>query len=149
MPAMQSLLSQDDRWAAIDYLRTFTYDPHLTEEPLFSEPAAATPPDNTEAAEECDIDQINLFAWDDAQAIQAGETLYQAQCVLCHGQDGSGGLPNTPDFTSPEVGIDLKAKPGHYQCAVSEGVGVMPAYGETLSEEERWQILTYLGSLGS
>ena len=32
MPAWQSLLSQDERWAVIDYVRTFTYDPTLEAE---------------------------------------------------------------------------------------------------------------------
>ena len=149
MPAMQSLLSQDDRWAVIDYLRTFTYDSNLFEEPFPTEPTAATPSDEMDITEGCTIDQANPFAWDDSQAIQAGQLIYQSQCASCHGQDGSGGLPNTPDFTSVEINTELRANSGRYRCAVSDGIGVMPPYGAALTEAEQWQVITYLASLGS
>lgn len=147
MPAMQSLLTQDDRWAVINYLRTFSYDPTLTQEigvASPSEPVEVAPP----AEITCSTDQSNLFAWEDEEAIQTGGELYQNQCAMCHGADGSGGLPNAPDFTSTDISNDLKTNPGSYLCSVSDGVGVMPAYGESLAEDELWQVLTFMGSLG-
>jgi len=143
MPAWQSRLSQDERWDVIDYLRTFTYDPTLTEEVVIVAPQTPT---TTPVG--CDPGQENPLAWEDRTAIDAGQVTYQAQCALCHGQDGSGGLPNTPDFTSGEVQDILHDTPGHFFCAISEGVGAMPAYGDQLSQESHWQVLTYLGSLG-
>lgn len=38
--------------------------------------------------------------------------------------------------------------PGSYSCALTEGVGIMPAFGKSLSEDELWQVLTFMGSLG-
>jgi mono/diheme cytochrome c family protein len=144
MPAMQSLLSQDDRWAAIDYLRTFTYDPSLPEEPFHSDL-----PESSDAVDVCNKDQTNPLDWDDDQAIQAGQEIYQSQCANCHGQDGIGGLPDTPDFTSTERSTELRANSGQYLCSISEGIGMMPAYGSALTEAEQWQLITYLASLGS
>ncbi|NIS79014.1 MAG: c-type cytochrome [Anaerolineales bacterium] len=147
MPAMQSLLSQDDRWAVIDYIRSFSYDPTLSEE-VGVDLAAETQPSQPTEEVACATDQTNLFAWEDPEAVQAGQTIYLIQCAMCHGPDGSGGIPNTPDFTSEEVSISMKADPSRTFCSVSEGLGSMPAFGESLSEEEKWQVITYMGSLG-
>lgn len=146
MPAMQSLLSQENRWATIDYLRTFSYDASLEKEIgliLPTEPAPGQPT----AESTCPQDQSNPFTWDDGAAIQAGQAIYLIQCAMCHGTDGSGGLPNTPDFTSQDVNSDLMNNPGSYLCALTEGVGVMPAFGDSLSEDDLWQVLTFMGSL--
>jgi mono/diheme cytochrome c family protein len=145
MPAWQSLLSQDERWAVIDYVRTFTYDPTLEAEVVLA-PTSSAPEEPTEIAG-CQPDQSNPFAWDDISAIQAGEPIYEAQCALCHGADGSGALPNAPDFTSTEVNAEFIGNPGVYFCSLTEGKGAMPAYGDSLSVEERWQVLTLIGSL--
>jgi len=144
MPAWQSRLNQDERWAVIDFLRTFTYDPTLPGEvarPPTMEPHATLP------GTACAQDLANPFAWDDQAAIQAGRELFGAQCALCHGSDASGGLPLTPDFTSAEANEELLADPGGHFCVLTEGEGAMPAFANSLSVEERWQILTYLGSL--
>ncbi|MCK5634674.1 MAG: c-type cytochrome [Anaerolineales bacterium] len=142
MPAWQSSLGQDERWDVIDYLITFTYDPALDEEVV-----SVVPQTPTEAPAACDPGQENPLEWEDRTAIEAGQVTYEAQCALCHGKDGSGALPNTPDFTSGEVQNNLHESPGRFFCAISEGVGAMPSYGDQLSSESQWQVLTYLGSL--
>jgi mono/diheme cytochrome c family protein len=142
MPAWQSQLTQDQRWSAIDYVRAFTYDPTISGEiNLAQEPG--------EVPSACPADQTNAFAWDDGQAIQSGEALFGVQCGICHGADAGGGLPNTPDFTSSEVNRELLANEGSFFCIVQMGEGVMPSFGDTLTSDEIWQILTFLGSLGS
>ena len=142
MPAWQSSLGQDERWDVIDYLITFTYDPALDEEVV-----SVVPQTPTAAPAACDPGQENPLAWEDRSAIEVGQATYVDQCALCHGQGGSGGLPNTPDFTSVEVQDTLHESPGRFFCAISEGVGAMPSYGDQLSSESQWQVLTYLGSL--
>jgi mono/diheme cytochrome c family protein len=146
MPAWQSRLSQDERWSVINYLRTFSYDPTLP-----GETAAAPPP--TEAATEaaCDPDylaQSNPYAWDDATAIAAGEATYGSSCAMCHGSDGAGSISSAPDFTVPEFQSGLRSDSGQFLCVVAQGEGAMPGWKETLSIEEMWQVLTYIGSLG-
>ena len=142
MPAWQSSLGQDERWDVIDYLITFTYDPALDEEVV-----SVVPQTPTAAPAACDPGQENPLAWEDRSAIEVGRATYVDQCALCHGQDGSGGLPNTPDFTSVEVQDTLHESPGRFFCALDEGVGTMPSFGNKLSQDSLWQVLTYLGSL--
>jgi mono/diheme cytochrome c family protein len=144
MPSWQARLSQDQRWSVIDYLRTFTYSPDLPQDAASISPVATV----ASVIPACPVDPQNPFAWDDGEAIQAGQVIYSVQCAMCHGPEGTGGLPSTPDFSSEEVSADLQGDPGRSLCSLIEGVGSMPAFGTSLSEEERWQVLTYLASLG-
>lgn len=146
MPAWQGRLSQDERWAVIDYLRTFSYDPALTGE------VAAAPPATEVAAEvACDptyLSQSNPFAWDDAAAIDEGEAIYAQACAMCHGADGSGALPGAPDFTAAQFQSTLRLDSGAYLCIVAAGREAMPGWKETLTVEQMWAALTYVGTLG-
>lgn len=145
MPAWQSRLSQDERWAVIDYLRTFSYDPNLESATAGGFPAATGTPAQVAV---CSGQEANPFAWDDPQAIAAGQGIFSSQCSACHGPDGRGGLPGTPDFSSAEFKTDLLGDPGGNFCAVTSGTGIMPGFDQKLTLEERWQALTYLASLG-
>ena len=145
MPAWQSLLSQDERWAVIDYLRTFTYDPSFPEGPETVEPGDGD--GDTEAVVASCTTDTNPFDPGDAQAIQAGASIYGSQCAACHGADGSGGLPSTPDFTSSTVNRELRSDPTSYFCILSAGEGSMPGFQRTLTTDEMWQAITFLGSL--
>lgn len=144
MPAWQGRLSQDERWAVIDYIRTFSYDPALTGE-------VAELPTPTEEIEEqvCDpeyLAQDNPFEWSELDAINAGQVIYDQACGMCHAVDGSGGLPGTPNYTDTEVAEDLRANSGEKLCIVAEGLGSMPGWKETLTVEQMWQVLTYINS---
>jgi mono/diheme cytochrome c family protein len=144
MPAWQGRLSQDERWAVIDYIRTFSYDPVLPGD-------VAELPLPTEEIEElvCDpeyLTQNNPFDWDAPDAIDAGQVIYDQACGMCHGVDGSGGLPGVPNYTDPEVGEDLRANSGENLCIVAEGLRSMPGWKETLTDDQMWEVLTYIYS---
>jgi cytochrome c oxidase cbb3-type subunit 3 len=146
MPAWQGRLSQDDRWAVIDYLRSFSYDPALS---VPVAPTAATTAAPSEAA--CDptyLTQTNPFSWTDPAAIEAGRTAYNSDCAPCHGKDGSGTLPGAPDFSSPGFPQELIGDPGEPLCALAEGRGAMPSWKATLTTDQMWQLLTYISTLG-
>jgi len=147
MPAWQARLSQDERWMAVDYLRTFSYDPQL------AEVIAIVEEENLEDAEQsiCDTqyaDKSNPFELSDGQAIAAGELIYSVECIDCHGEDGSGNIARTRDFTNPSVRGSLTDQPGETLCTVSEGINRMPTFKDTLTETEMWQVITYIASLG-
>ena len=145
MPAWQGRLSQDDRWAVIDYLRTFSYDSALPGEALVAAPATAT----SEAF--CDatyLAQSNPFAWEDTTAAASGEVIYRGACEACHAADGSGALPAAPDFSTAEFQSELRSQGGESLCIVAEGRGAMPGWNETLTLEQIWQVLTFIASLG-
>jgi mono/diheme cytochrome c family protein len=144
MPAWQGRLSQDERWAVIDYVRTFSYDPSLP-----GEAAAQTPPTATPQEIVCDpkyLTQTNPFDWDDSAAISAGEVIYSQSCAMCHGVDGSGGIPGAPDYTDSAVADDLRANSSEKLCIVADGKESMPGWKETLTDEQMWELLTYLYS---
>jgi len=144
MPAWQGRLSQEERWAVIDYLRTFSYEADLPE----GEQVAASQPTSETDEAGCDpyISQTNPFLWDDAVAISAGEGIYDQSCSMCHGEDGSGGLPGAPDFTAPEAGAEIQNNSGEQFCIIAEGLNTMPGWKETLTDEQMWQVLTYVNS---
>ncbi len=91
----------------------------------------------------------------DAATLAAGRQLYQANCVPCHGASGTGnGLiaagmnPRPADFTQHM--IPGKHTDGQVFLWIKGGVPgtAMPAWGERLSEEQIWQLITYLRTFG-
>ena len=145
MPAWQGRLSQDERWAVIDYLRAFSYDPALHGEAVVAAPATAA------SETECDatyLGQSNPTAWEDPAAGAAGQSTYTEACEMCHAADGSGALPTAPDFSTAEFQSELRSQSGELLCVVAEGRGIMPGWKETLTLEQMWQVLTFLASLG-
>lgn len=145
MPAWQGRLSQEERWAVIDYLWAFSYDPALPGDGAAQQVSVPTAPETG-----CDptyLAQSNPFAWEDATAIAAGGAIYEQSCAACHGSDGSGSVPGAPDFTTPEAQAKLREQAGSELCILAVGRGSMPGWRETLTVEQMWQALTYLGSL--
>lgn len=144
MPSWQARLSQDSRWAVIDYLRTFSYDPTLPGEPT----APTAPATEQVAAASCSPDRVNPLDWEDEAAVLAGAEIYAARCAACHAADGSGALPNAPDFTATSWIENLLENEGPIFCAVAEGKDSMPGFSQVLQESELWQVITFLRSLG-
>ncbi len=146
MPAWQGRLTQDERWAVIDYVRTFSYDPNLS-----GEVAAEPPPTVVTEEMECDpkyLTQTNPFDWNDPAAMIAGQVIYDQACGMCHGVDGSGSLPGTPNYTESEIAEDLRSNSGEKLCIVADGKESMPGWKETLTDDQMWEVLTYLYSFG-
>lgn len=67
--------------------------------------------------------------------------LYETHCAACHGRDGRGVLPGSPDFRRP----DTLAKPnGVLMRAIRDGKGAMPAYYGVLNDAETRRVVDYL-----
>jgi mono/diheme cytochrome c family protein len=91
---------------------------------------------------------------DDADALTAGREIYDGACAACHGITGTGGPqfnPASTDFT-----VDQSAWTDGYLfwrtrtgAASGPAGSIMPAYDGTQSEDETWQVITYLRSFGS
>lgn len=80
----------------------------------------------------------------------AGETLYKAKCVMCHGPDGKGEVPmgkklNVPSLASVDV---QKQSDAQLTDAVTKGKNKMPAYEGKLTNEQIAQLVTYVRELG-
>ncbi|MFY4730677.1 cbb3-type cytochrome c oxidase subunit II, partial [Nitrospira sp. BLG_2] len=145
MPAMHELPAPQ-RWAVIQFLKTFS--DRWTKEPA-GRPIAVPPEPSVTPA-----------------SIAKGDMLFQANCALCHGQQGKadGALsqpgmlvddwddPITPTHLSLPAGAPGGIKLGHggqrlYQIIVG-GIGgtPMPPF-EGLKEEEVWDLVHYVQSL--
>jgi glucose/arabinose dehydrogenase/cytochrome c553 len=81
----------------------------------------------------------------DAQAVDAGKELYSHFCAACHGNTGQGTgnvppLAHGPAQQAPEGGLFWYITQGDIQNG-------MPSWA-ILSERARWQVVTYVKSLG-
>lgn len=146
MPEWGSLLSSRERWQVVYYIKTFA--------PLFEDP------------------EFNAYQYvyeigkrprgGLAQIVEKGRQGYdKAECWNCHGGEGRGDGPSAPDLTDdwgfPIWATDLTSasdyKGGNGALAVFLRISTalngtpMPSYGQTLTDEERWQVAYYVQSL--
>jgi putative copper resistance protein D len=90
-----------------------------------------------------------------ASSIASGMALFAAHCAICHGVDGMGdgpggaGLPKRPaDLTAPHT---AQHTAGDLFWWITHGIpaGGMPAFGDRLSEAERWDLINFLRAIAS
>ena len=85
-------------------------------------------------------------------SVDAGATLYQADCARCHGVDALGGGidAGTTQVTPPNLRsghLNLHSD-GDIYTWISDGLpGGMPAWSGVIPETERWNLVNYLRSL--
>lgn len=89
----------------------------------------------------------NPFPWDDASAQDAGKAIYGQSCLGCHGIKGNNLA--SYDFSQVTYSQSMEAEPDYYFWVLSEGRldKGMPPF-KSMPEEQRWQVLTYIHSLG-
>lgn len=87
--------------------------------------------------------------------VAKGKELYDVNCAICHGEtangngylwrDGEGPYPNKPaNLMDPEIAASSE---GRYYHVLMRGKGMMGAYADKLSFEERWDVIHYIRSL--
>lgn len=80
----------------------------------------------------------------------AGEEIYFTSCVGCHGEDGTGGLPGTPDFTRERgiLALPDKVLIEHILEGYTGGEAAMPmppkGGDEDLTLRQLWEVLAYM-----
>jgi len=97
---------------------------------------------------------LSCQAWADGPLAQGnadhGKELYEGTCIACHGEDGKGAVPGTPDFTSKKG--PLTKKDDVLLHEVENGIErpgaalAMPAMGGNpdLSEQDVKDIIAYI-----
>jgi mono/diheme cytochrome c family protein len=79
-----------------------------------------------------------------------GKTLYIQNCVDCHGINADGkGIDAEEMDPKPS---NLKAMAGHHSDGdlawkIKNGRGDMPGWGDTLSEEQIWELVNFIQTL--
>lgn len=85
----------------------------------------------TETAPEAIVASLNQTALTNAQ------TIFVQQCATCHGEDGTKGLGGAADLTLSQLNLNDRKQ------VIAEGRGMMPPYGEQLSEQELEEVAAY------
>ena len=77
--------------------------------------------------------------------VTTGKTLYRQHCNYCHGDDMRGMTAEAAGLSkvAPDLIRNLKMhSEGGFFWKIREGRGDMPAFKETLTDEEIWSIVT-------
>lgn len=95
------------------------------------------------------------------EIIEEGKSLYQVKtCGACHGANGSGihcpsvindawiyGGDDDTLFRLLSVGSETMFSDGYVRGEREKHAGPMPAFSDTVDEQEMWKIITYIRSL--
>jgi|GEM_PF-1805873 len=88
---------------------------------------------------------------DQAAIVAKGKVLYTAHCVSCHGTTGVGDGTAASGLEVPVGDLTSKKTQGQSDGAlfwkITTGRAPMTAFGDSLSVEERWQVVRYLRAL--
>lgn len=94
----------------------------------------------------------------DPEAIAAGKELYLGSCATCHGETSMGDGPAAAGLDPKPASLadaDMMAdiSDGYIFRRITEGGGgepfnsAMPAWGSAFTEEQIWQLVSFLGTL--
>jgi len=83
--------------------------------------------------------------------LETGRERYNIYCSVCHDQTGSGnGTVAQRGYLRPPHLADerlIESPDGYIYEVIANGVRNMPAYGNKISEADRWAIVTYVRAL--
>ena len=88
--------------------------------------------------------------------LQDGKKLYRLYCAVCHGDQGYGDGPTARNLEPPPANLYRVvrmpiARDDYLFWTISEGGkafnSTMPAFKDSLSEEQRWKVIHYLRQL--
>lgn len=85
-----------------------------------------------------------------AASLTEGRTLFETNCLICHGQTSAERGPVGKKLIPPPPGLDPDMVKGLSDPtifkAVTNGFGRMPAFRDKLTPPERWNLVNYLRS---
>lgn len=154
----------DYLWGYIPALSTMrgslTYDPY--EMPRLSpegsiptvHPLGDVPPEFSQAAlDSAAATLTNPYAGRATPAVLSrGADQFVSQCAACHGPQGEGNGPvvgagKFPFAPAVNGAVTAARSDGYLYGVIVAGRGLMPPYGERLTEADRWAVVSYLRQL--
>ena len=85
------------------------------------------------------------------KATLEGKKLYTQFCAICHGNKGKGdglaGMALKPRPTNFKKDAVQKQSDGAIYYKMTQGKAPMAAYKETLTDQQRWQLVNYIRTL--
>jgi mono/diheme cytochrome c family protein len=144
MPPWKHMLSEEERWAVVEYLKTFSprfSDTAETRDPL---PALGTPPPR-----------------DTAAVVKGRELFTTLACVACHGESGRGNGPSAVslvddsqtrikprDFSNPATFKSGYSTKDIVRTILTGFNGTpMVGYHGAVAEEDAWKVAYYIETL--
>lgn len=82
-----------------------------------------------------------------APSLERGKLRYDVFCLPCHGAGGAGDGPvNEKLLVTPSLLTDQARRytDGYLYAIVRHGRGIMPAYGDRVPGDERWDVVNYV-----
>jgi mono/diheme cytochrome c family protein len=83
-------------------------------------------------------------------SVAQGQKLFTIYCAPCHGTEGRGDGPVAAKYVPPpplQAELVQAKSDGFMEHYMGSGGALMPAYGESLSEGERWHVVNFIRSL--
>jgi mono/diheme cytochrome c family protein len=133
MPSWKGILSDEDSWKLVVYIRA------LTDPPAVLQPKPAPPPQTQRASISDDRERERT------RLISYGKTLYRQEgCFMCHQLNGEGGKVGPDLSTEGERGRTDEWLEGHFKqpSAFSKG-SLMPAF-KNLKDDQLHSLVAFL-----
>jgi mono/diheme cytochrome c family protein len=139
MPTWRESLSEEERWAVINYVQ------QIFAQPFMRDPDEGDPP--------ADYAGLTNPLPAEVETLDQGKTIFTRECMVCHGDSGRGDgpygdmlQPSPPDFGDGSYGDYTDAD---YFWRISEGLpwSAMPTWRLRYSEEDRWSLVYYIRTI--
>lgn len=91
-------------------------------------------------------DKVAPFRFND-ETKKKGEVLFQQNCISCHGTPGKNNFVNlAPPPGDPATERFSKQSDGSLFFKITQGRSAMPSFKDILTDEQRWQVVSYMRS---
>lgn len=144
MPPWKESMTEDERWATINYIRQ-----------IFARPVERDPDEGDPPGEYAGLtNPLDLTV----DVLDEGKAIFIRECRVCHGDAGTGhgpyrtGLqPLPPDFSDGSYGTlqDPSYTDADYFWRISEGLpwSAMPSWKLRYDADDRWKLVHYLRAI--
>src|SRR5699024_9624595 len=114
--------------------------------------SARYPPDNwTKRGQDLDAPGNEIPMPITMELLQRGQTVYEINCVPCHGATGYGdgmvvrrGFPEPPSYHIDRL---RRVPPKYIYRVITEGYGIMYSYATRVVPRDRWAVAAYIKAL--